>query len=362
MKMKSLFVVVILMMTLLLCGSAMAATTVTTASDLIAAAAAGDEIILGASIDMGESTVKVSAVTTSIDLNGYNLTGATAKNTSNTELIVVEKGGNLTLTDSKGSGKISYVYTGPSDNYSYTHNTVTNNQATLTIDGVNLENLTNVSSQISYVVDTRTNGNLGDATTTIKGDSVINSPYYIATRVFANSTTCTGTLIIEDGTFTGRVQMHDANAKANKGVITISGGEFNCNTNDALYVYANTDSSNLSVSVTGGDFNGPIRSVNGAGDIIEGFISGGSLDADPDASLIVPGESTVEVDGRWYLGDSIPEEEPEDEPVVEPEEPEEEPSPAPITGDNSNITLWMGLMLVAALGMMLVSKKTSKAQ
>ena len=49
-------------------------------------------------------------------------------------------------------------------------------------------------------------------------------------------------------------------------------------------------------------------------------------------------------------------------PVEEPEEEVVPPTSTPVTGDNSNITLWMSLMLVAALGMMLVSKKFSNAR
>ena len=344
MQKKILCFIVVLLMMLAMASVAMAAT-VTTAADLISAAAAGGSITLASNINLGSSTVTVpSGVTTVIDLNGYVITGSTSVNTKNTELIHVSKG-NLTINDSKGGGKISYEYTGAGDGYRYTHNTITNDQGVLTINGGTIENLTNVSNQISYVIDTRTNGNIGNATTTINGGK-ISSPYYIATRVFANSTTCTGTLIINGGEFTGRVQMHDANGNANKGVIEISDGTFNANTNDALYIYATGDSSNLSISVSGGDFNGPVRSVNGSGDVIEGFISGGSFSIDPASELIVPGESTVEIDGRWYLGDDIP----------------TQGGTLPETGDNSRIALWSFMMLAVLVYAVIAGKRFVKAR
>ena len=48
-----------------------------------------------------------------------------------------------------------------------------------------------------------------------------------AVRIFANSTTNTGTLEINGGEITGRVIMQNANAKANNAVLNITGGTFN---------------------------------------------------------------------------------------------------------------------------------------
>jgi len=138
--------------------------------------------------------------------------------------------------------------------------------------------------------------------------------------------------------------MHDANGSANKGVIEINDGTFTANTSDALYIFAQGNSSNLSVSVSGGDFNGPVRSANGTGDAVEGFISGGSFSMDPSPELIAPGEETVEIDGRWYLGDSV---------SVE---------TLPKTGDESKVVLWSCMMLAAVAYAVIAGKKFAKVR
>ena len=279
-----------------------------TLQSAVDAAEVGDTICLLTNVNLREGTVKVAKDDSIIlDLNGWTITGETKTTlTANHQMILNQ--GNLTIIDSSesGNGTISYTYSGDSTNYSCYANTISNVQGTLTIEGGRFENNTRVESQISYVIDNLTNGSLGDAVLTIK-DGIFSSPNYICVRGFANSTSCTNSITIEDGTFTGRVQLHDANANANKAELKISGGTFNANSEegDAFYIYAQGDSSELTVSVTGGDFTGNVRTVNGSGDAVNGFITGGTYSIDVTEMCAEGYEAVESEDGRFFVAKAV---------------------------------------------------------
>ena len=189
--------------------------------------------------------------------------------TDDAETSLIENNGNLTIT---GEGKLSFKYTGTDT--SYAHDTIKSLPGSvLTIKGGQIENLSE-NCLIAYAVDGMTNGGNGDVTVNIEGGKL--SSKKIAVRIFANSTTDTGTMNISGGEISGRVIIQSSNQKANKAVLNITGGIFNTNgyKTDVLYVGGTGSAEAITASVSGGTFNGEILSSMSIG-----FISGGTFNA-----------------------------------------------------------------------------------
>ena len=193
--------------------------------------------------------------------------------------------GNLTIT---GEGKLSYKYTG--NDQSDAHNTIESAPgSTLTVKSGTIENLSE-NCLIAYAIDGLTNGGNGDVTINIEGGKI--SSKKIAVRIFANSTTNTGTLNISGGEICGRVIIQNASAKANKAVLNITGATFTTNgyKTDVLYVGgSNGATGDITASVSGGTFNGEILSSINAG-----FITGGTFNAGVADEFIIYGYSLNE--------------------------------------------------------------------
>ena len=199
-----------------------------------------------------------------IDLNGYTISMTKTETiTANHEMIL--NNGTLIIEDSSADqkGKITYNYTGAdtaTDAYGTggkASNTITNNPGgRLIINGGTIENLTvnkgTTTIQIAYVLDSRTNGNGGDAYLEINGGKIVGKKG-TGVRVFGNSTTCKNELVVTGGVFETGVQLMDANKNKNLMDAEISGGEFS-STGYALYVYGNGDASGINVDVSGGTF------------------------------------------------------------------------------------------------------------
>ncbi|MBQ2755432.1 MAG: hypothetical protein IJF27_02030 [Oscillospiraceae bacterium] len=263
--------------------------------EAIDAAAAGDKIVLVDDITL-DSTVKVPAgKKITIDLNGKAVSMVYTENaTSNHEMLLNK--GDLTIEDSVGGGKLSYEYKGASLGTSYAANTITTEPGSvLTVKGGTIENLTYDSAIIAYAIDGRTNGGNGDVEVNIKGGTVKSERQAI--RIFANSTTKTGTLNIEDGDITGRVIVQSSNASANKAVLKISGGTFNTNAYkpEVLYVGGNSGANMvIDVEVSGGTFNGEVIST-----VNKKFITGGTFSSDV-SDLVAGGVTlTKNLDGTY---------------------------------------------------------------
>ena len=177
-------------------------------------------------IELSDTVVIPAGKNITLDLAGNNISMTYATDvTVNHELI--KNLGNFTIADSIGEGKISYQYTGADTNFTYATNTITTEPGSvLTVEGGLIENLTTANG-IAYALDARTNGGLGDVELNITGGKITSEK--IAVRVFANSTTKTGTLNITGGEIVGRVIIHNASAKANKAVLNITGGTFKAN-------------------------------------------------------------------------------------------------------------------------------------
>ena len=188
---------------------------VKTAAELIAAVLTGGDIVLSNNInfdDFGKTAITIAkGKTVTLDLNGYKLSGNNTHKTSNSEFIL--NNGNLTITDTSKAktGTIEYVYKGQASNYSYTANTITNDpNGVLIINEGTIVNNTNLSNQLYYTIDIRTNGGIGDSTVTINGGT-ISCPNYCVIRQFGNSTTKANTLNLNGGKISSMIVLQSSN-------------------------------------------------------------------------------------------------------------------------------------------------------
>ena len=229
-----------------------------TLADAIAAAQAGETIVMLADIELTEVVIIAAGQEVVLDLNGKTISGTETETlTANDALIRITKGGKLTIKDSseEKTGTITYGYTGEATGWSgYSASTIENNQGTLIVESGKIVSTTNMANQIAYTINTLTNGNIGDAYVCIVGGEIV-AEGSTAIRQFANSTSCTNTLVIEGGKITGRVQLQSSNANNNKGVLTITGGEIIREGNTAIEVWfsggANSACSETMVSIGG---------------------------------------------------------------------------------------------------------------
>ena len=236
-------------------------------------AANGGTVTLLSDITLTATVTVPAGATVTLDLNGKTVSMVQSTTvTSNHEMI--KNYGNLTIMDTDVNGKLSYKYTGASLGTSYAANTIVSEPgSTLTVNGGTIENLTYDSAIIAYAIDGRTNGGLGDVSVVVEGGTITSERQAI--RIFANSTTNTGSLKIGNGVITGRVIVQNANTKANKAVLEITGGTFNANSykTDVLYVGGSNGATiDMQPVVCGGIFNGEITSA-----MTTKFISGGTF-------------------------------------------------------------------------------------
>ncbi len=242
----------------------------------IDASGEGDTIALLSNVTLTETITIPAGANVTLDLNGKTVSMVQSETvTSNHEMI--ENYGNLTIEDTEGNGKLSYQYTGASLSTSYAANTIVSEPgSTLTVKSGTVENLTYDSAVIAYAIDGRTNGGLGDVSVVIEGGTITSERQAI--RIFANSTTNTGSLEISGGEITGRVIVQNSNTSANKAAMKITGGTFNANSykSDVLYVGGSNGATiDMQPVVCGGTFNGEITSA-----MTTAFISGGIFSTD----------------------------------------------------------------------------------
>lgn len=195
-----------------------------------------------------------------LELNGKQIVGSCDSGQSSA---LITNRGTLTIQDNtdtnadgSGYGKLitgatpTWTWDG-SDNYSgsYASNLITNN-GTLTITSGYLENISTGSAV--YVVDNQTNGGLYTPTATINGGSL--KAVSVAVRLFCNSTSKMNTVVMNGGVVIGSngFSFQNANANANQGTLTISGGTITAK-NYGVYLYSyKEDGSNLALNLEGG--------------------------------------------------------------------------------------------------------------
>lgn len=252
-----------------------------TLAEAVAAAENGATITVQSDVTLDATLVVPAGKTITLDLNGKTISMVDGRTTAGSCEMIINNG-NLTIQSSVEGGKLSYTYSGANLGTTYYANTVTAKPGSvLTVKSGTIENLTYDQAVIAYAIDGQTNGGAGDVTVNIEG-GVITSKRQ-AVRIFANSITNTGTLNISGGEITGRVIVQNANAKANKATLAVTGGTFNPNAykTDVLYVGGNNSATiAIDAAVSGGTFNGAITET-----AVEGFISGGTFSAAAVASI-----------------------------------------------------------------------------
>ena len=250
--------------------------TYATLAEAVNAAKNGDVITVQSDVTLDATLVVPAGKAITLDLNGKTISMVDGRTTAGSCEMIINNG-NLTIQSSVEGGKLSYTYDGANLGTTYYANTVTAKPGSvLTVKSGTIENLTYDQAVIAYAIDGQTNGGAGDVTVNIEG-GVITSKRQ-AVRIFANSTTNTGALNISGGVITGRVIVQNANAKANKAALAVTGGTFNPNDykTDVLYVGgSNSATIAIDATVSGGTFNGEITQTN-----VEGFISGGTFSTD----------------------------------------------------------------------------------
>lgn len=263
-------------------------TNVSTEADLTTALGKSGVVVLSDDIQVVNKIVIPADVVVTLDLNGFTLKMEYDTTITQNHTMVSNKG-NLTIKDSGTDGAIIYEYKGAFVDTSYFANTITSDPGSiLTIESGKIINKTTATT-IAYAIDGLTNGGIGDVVVNINGGEV--SSERIAIRIFANSTTKTGTLNITGGKISGRVIVQSSNANANKAVLSITGGTFNANSykTDVLYVGgSNGANMDINADVEDGIFNGELLST-----IQEAFISGGTFSSSFNINYIKEGVTFI---------------------------------------------------------------------
>lgn len=242
-----------------------------------------------------------------LDLNGCILS-QTVNQTGNYSMI--QNDGDLTILDSKGDGKITYIDSGNGGNY--ISNTITN-RGTLTVKSGSVENnsseaMANVG--FAYAIDSSILGEATETVTNIEGGTV--KSIYSPLRVRADSQTENVIANISGGEIYGRIDHQMSSSKAGvKGTLNISGGTFipyGIKSDAAIMVFGaglETDASGIVLNVAGGTFLVPITIYRGeyvplGQGFNEKFITGGTFKYDPTANL-ADGYITVAENGNYVV-------------------------------------------------------------
>ena len=248
-----------------------------------------------------------------LDLNGCTIS-QTVNQTGNYSMI--QNDGNLTILDSKGNGKISYMDSGNGGNY--ISNTITN-RGTLTVKSGTVENnsseaMANVG--FAYAIDSSIWGEATETVTNIEGGTV--KSIYSPLRVRADSQTENVIANISGGHIYGRIDHQMSNNKPGvKGTLNISGGTFypyGIKSDAAIMVFGaglETDASGIVLNVAGGTFQVPITIYRG--DYVplgqgfnEKFITGGTFTVDPSAN-VADGYFATQEDSKYVVYKAVAE-------------------------------------------------------
>ena len=274
-------------------------------------AANGGEVILQGPVALVESLVITAGVTKSqaessipvvIDLNGHTISQSQVQTGAYS---MINNRGNLTIKDSKGTGKIIYGDQGNGGNYA--SNTILNS-GVLVIEGgsfVNESSSNVVANGFPHVIDN--NGDL-----IVRGGTFVNEEYS-SVRIWAadNHTN----VDIYAGKFTGAIDLQNPGNGANHiGNLNIYGGTFNASnfTNKAVVRFLNfgDDNSGMSINIFGGTFNNVLGRSTGAPTFIYSdifHISGGIFSTDEVdgeyelSDLLVDGTKFIVKDGKYYV-------------------------------------------------------------
>lgn len=206
---------------------------------------------------------------------------------------MIDNKGTLTIKDSVGNGKISFEDAGLGGEY--VSNTIANS-GTLIINGGTIENTSDITvANNGYPHAIDTSGKL-----VINGGTVL-SKNYSAIRIWCTTDDDTSVEINEGATITNAIDMHNVNAKANKGTLTINDGTFKvtngtlrATTNSVRLVNFGSDYDEINITIKNGSFAG-------------GFVIAGSTSAElTDVIKVSGGQFTAEnFDVTPYLTENL---------------------------------------------------------
>lgn len=235
-----------------------------------------------------------------LDLNGNTL----AQTVSQTGAYsMIQNNGNLTIIDSKGTGKIAYGDTGNGGNY--VSNTI-GNSGTLVIESGLIEN--NSSATVAANGYPHPIDNSGELI--INGGTLTNNAHYSSMRIWCTTDDDTS-VTINGGTFNGSIDYQTPNSAPNKGSLIINGGTFNADTYTKCAVRLlgfGADVDEMLGYINGGTFNGEIALKNWAGAEFNSqvfYITGGQFSVDPSAFVVdgYPVEAPETEDGYFTIGE-----------------------------------------------------------
>ena len=233
---------------------------VMTPADLKEAMEKGGNVTLLADIKLTESVEVPKDVVVNLDLNGHTISQEKAQTTA---YAMIMNKGTLTVTDSIGTGKISYADTTTySADNGYASNTI-RNEGTLNIYGGTIEN-TSSDNVMSYGYPHAIDCYQGSFTNIYGG--TVKSVNYDAIRMFCNSTTLATTVNISGGNIINRVSFQNPSSdQAGYGVLNITGGKFvvigGVNANVRLLNFS-TNISNMKAAISGGEFDKGVKTQN----------------------------------------------------------------------------------------------------
>lgn len=260
-----------------------------TLAEAIAAAQAGETIKLLADVILAEALVIPADKTITLDLNNHSI--KQEKNQTAAYSMIVNNGA-LTIM---GTGTIAYTDLG--NGGEYVSNTIVNN-GVLTVNGgtiMNNSSATVATNGYPHAID-------NNAELIINGGE-IKCDTYTAIRVWCTTDDNTS-VTITGGTVSGvnAIDMQNVNAKANKGTMTISGG----NVGKIRLLAFGADNDEIHVAISGGNFTDGIvvRNYVGASeaDLNAVFaISGGTFTYDPTPYLAADSKVTKLADGTYSV-------------------------------------------------------------
>ncbi len=256
------------------------ATTVSSAEELTAALSSASEITLDDDITLTAGFQIAAGEVIVLNLNGKTL--SVNSSVAATDAAITNRG---TLTIN-GGGKLTYRGNGDA-NFGYGTNTITN-YGTLTVNSAIIENTT--ASGSSCAIDN--NSTIGNVKVTLNDATV--SSVKTAIREFANSSTYTNEVVINNSSVTGSygVQAHLASGDSPAAKIEINNSTITATNTSypfAIYSWAGGMSyEDVSISVSGDEtkINGDIAVGAGSNNGVKGTgaekvtISGGTVDGE----------------------------------------------------------------------------------
>ncbi|MBP3496411.1 MAG: hypothetical protein J6K33_01085, partial [Alistipes sp.] len=292
------------------------------ADDFADAIAGGGVVALMTDVNVDSVTVE-KGVSTTLNLNGHNISGTSTKDTGNQSSFKVK--GNLTV---EGTGVVSHVHTGANMGWNNLTAVFSVEGGTLTL-GENVSVINNGGSDMAYGVDV--NSTLGATTLNVNGATIYST--YTGVRLFTNNKTQAATVNFNDGFIEGGNrdiwnQISSAAIPAENGVVNIADG-YNYTTEPstnggAKYFFVDylvaTDDDSLDDAIKGGattlvlssgnyiipdSAQGKTLTIVGSGDTVIATQDDGSYegcDYSLDGAKVTFENVTINTDSRTYTG------------------------------------------------------------